>query len=128
MNQRAAGVIDLEKQRKRMKFTAQQRIVLLGMMPREGEYFNILKQREVRETLAFDDSEQKTIETETVFVPGGSLTNWKKVDKAVTLKAIDVGEWLAGHFRSELKKQYDEKKLREDTIDLYDLFCGVPQR
>ena len=122
-----AKVIELEERRKRMKFTAQQRIVLLGMFPREGEYFNIRKQREVREVLAFNDDEQKVIETETVFVPGGSITNWKKVDKTIALKVLDVGEWLASYFRSELKKQYDDKKIREDTVDLYDIFCGTPQ-
>ena len=119
--------IELDERRKRMKFTGQQRLTLLGMMPREGEYFNIRKQREIREDLAFSDKEQELFEKYTILIPGGTVVDWKKINLEFPPKAIDVGEWLSGHFRSELKKQFDEKKLREETVDLYDMFCGPPQ-
>lgn len=125
--QKKAEVIELEERRKGMKFTAQQRLVLLTMMPREGEYFNIRQLRIVKETLGLNDIEQKIFESSTVVFPGGTITNWIPVNSEISLKSIDVGEWIGNHLRHELKKQFDEKKLREDTIDLYDMFCGVPE-
>lgn len=125
---RKAEAIELEERRKRMQFTARQRLVLLATMPQEAGYFNIQKIREVRETLGFSDSEQKVFEGSTTVIPGATITNWKEVDKQIPPKRVDVGEWLTNYFRTELKKQYDEEKLREDTIDLYDTFCGPPQK
>lgn len=125
--ERKAKVIDLEEQRRKMRFSAQQRLTLLAMTPKEGGYFNIQKMREVREALGFSDAEQKVFETATVLIPGGTVTSWKRVNAGILTKAVDVGEWLANHFRTELKRQYDQEKLREDTVDLYDMFCGTPQ-
>ena len=122
-----AEIIELEERRKEMKFTGQQRLVLLTMMPREGEYFNIKKMRMVKEALGLNDIEQKIFESSSVMFPGGTITNWDSVNSKIPRKAIDVGEWIGNHLRHELKKQFDEKKLREDTIDLYDMFCGVPE-
>lgn len=126
--QRKAEVIELEEHRKAMKFNGQQRLVLFAMMPKEGEYFNIRKMREVKENLGFNDNEQKIFESASTLVPGGTLTDWKEVNSQITSKAIDVGEWLGNHFKTELNKQYNQEKLREDTIDLYDIFCGAPEK
>lgn len=125
--ERKAKVIDLEEQRRKMRFTAQQRLTLLAMAPKDGGYFNIRKMRVVKEDLGLNDLEQKVFETATMLIPGGTITDWKQVNAKILLKAVDVGEWLANHFRTELKRQYDQEKLREDTVDLYDMFCGAPQ-
>ncbi len=122
-----AEVIELEEVRKRTKFNVQQRFTLLNMMPKEGGYFNIKKMREVKEALGLSDSEQSIFEQATVLIPGGTVTNWKKANDDIVLKRVDVGEWLANHFRTELKRQYDREKIREDTIDLYDMFCSIPK-
>ena len=125
--QNKAKVIELEERRKGLKFNIQQRFTLLAMMPAEGEYFNIRKMREVKEDLALNDKEQEVFESCTVLFPGGTVTNWKKANLEMPPKSVDVGEWLAGDFRMKLKKQFDEKKVRDDTVDLYDMFCGAPQ-
>jgi len=121
-------VVSLEEKKKEMKFTAQQRLVLIGMLPKEGSYFNIKKVREVREDLGFNDFEQKTFEGSTLLIPGGTVTDWKSINAKVPLKVVDVGEWLSRHFKTNLKQQYDQEKLREETIDLYDFFCGNPSK
>ena len=124
---KAENKAEFEERRKKMKFTVQQRFVLRRMMPAEDEYFNMLKAREITEACGLTDDEQKIFESSTILVPGATITDWKMVDAKIPAKPIDPGEWLSNHFRSILKKQFDEKKIREDTIDLYNLFCGPPQ-
>lgn len=124
---RKEEAIAMEERRKAAKYSIQQRLVLIARMPAEGEYFNIKSMRIVREELGLNDDEQKAFESSTVLIPGATVTDWKVVNTA-PLKAVDVGEWLASHFRTVFKKQFDEKKIRDETVELYDIFCGAPQR
>lgn len=125
--QNKAKIIELEERRKGMKFNIEQRFALLRMWPAEGEYFNMRNARIVKENLALDDKEQTIFASNTLLIPGGTTTDYRIVHEKTALKAIDVGEWLASHFRTILKKQFDERKIRDDCIELYDMFVGIPQ-
>ena len=96
------------------------------MMPAEGEYFNMKNARIVKEALGLSDEEQKIFVASTILFPGSTRTEWERVHAVTTPKAIDVGEWLATHFRAELKKLFDAKKIPDDCLDLYDIFVGIP--
>ena len=123
-----AEVIDLEEKRKETKFTVQQRLTLMNMIPSKGGYFNIKKMRIVREELGLSDLEQEMFEKMTMLIPGGTVTDCKRVNTEIPLKVVDTGEWLADKFRIELKKQFDAEEIRDETVDLYDIFCGVPKK
>jgi len=118
---------EMESRRKAALYTVQQRFTLLNMMPAEGEYFNMRNSRLVKEECAMTDKEQVVFVGCTILIPGGTRTNWVQVHREIPSKLIDVGEWLASHFRTILKKQFDENKIKDETVELYDIFCGPPQ-
>jgi hypothetical protein len=101
------------------KLTIGDRLVLLSILPQEGDYVTLKIMRKLRETLAPSDMN--------ISVPIKRLFwNQELNDKA---KEIWFGKKAKDIIIESLEKLANEKKLREDdgTMNLYEMFIDTDE-
>ena len=92
------------------------RLVLLGILPPEGNLTTIRIVRELREGLSFSEGEHKDLQ----MVQEGQQLRWE--EGAVPDKVLDIGAKGQEVIREAIKKLDDDKKLVPDHLELVDLF------
>jgi len=92
------------------------RLMLLGILPAEGDLTTIRIVREMREGLSFSEGEHKDLQ----MVQDGQQLTWQ--EGAVPDKVLDIGPKAQEVVRTAIKKLDDEKKLTADHLELVDLF------
>ena len=98
------------------EMTVLERLVLLSVLPKEGDFVTLKLVRKLRENLSFDESEIKELN----FAQDGDQVRWN--EKASIVKRINIGERMSILIYEALKKLDDEKKLREEHFSLYEKF------
>jgi hypothetical protein len=98
------------------ELNVQERLVLLGVLPKEGDFTTIKLVRKLRESLSFDEDEHKALN----FVQTGDQVTWK-TDVPQT-KRVAIGEKQSDIIRDALKKLSEQKKLRDEHLSLYEKF------
>lgn len=98
------------------KLTVMERLVLLNILPKEGDFTTIKLLRKLRENLSFDEEEHKKL----MFVQDGDQVRWNM--EALTDKHIAIGEKAGDIIQDALKKLNDEKKLTNEHFSLYEKF------
>lgn len=108
-----------------MKFSVLNRVVLLGLLPDTGGITTMRQVRELREALAFADKETKELGIKQG--DDGSIS-WNPKHK-VKDKEIEIGEIMHGVIQGLLEDKNEAEELRENHIDLWDLFeCSEPKK
>lgn len=100
-----------------MKLTVLERILLLNILPTEGDLTTITIVRELREALSFSEEEHKKAKLKTN--AEGRIT-WKdSFEKTVEIKgkALEIARHALNHLN-------DEKKLNVGHISLYEKIVG----
>ena len=92
------------------------RLMLLGILPPEGNLTTIRIVRELREGLSFSEGEHKDLQ----MVQDGQQLQWQ--EGAVPDKVLDIGPKAQEVIREAIKKLDDDKKLVPDHLELVDLF------
>lgn len=98
------------------ELTVVERLVLLNILPKEGDFTTIKLVRKLRENLSFDEDEHKKLN----FVQDGDQVRWNQ--EALTDKYIQIGEKQSDLIHDALKKLNDEKKLTNEHFSLYEKF------
>jgi len=99
-----------------MELTVLERLVLQGLLSKEGNYTTLKLLRVAREALSFDDLENKRLN----FFQDGDQIRWNEgVD---IVKDIEIGETMSIEVAASLKKLEEEKKLRDEHFTLYEKF------
>lgn len=94
-----------------------ERLILLNILPREGDFTTLKIVRKMREDLSFTEEEHKDL---SITVDEKGSVKWKtEADKAIP---ITIGEKATDIIVSVLKKLNDEKKLTEQHYTLYEKF------
>lgn len=99
-----------------MNLTVLERLVLLNILPKEGDFTTLKLVRKAREALSFDDLENKRLG----FIQDGGQVRWN--ESANVVKDIDLGEMMTIRVVEELKKMDKEEKLREEQFTIYEKF------
>ena len=101
-----------------MEYTlsVKERLVLVAILPPEGDLTTIRIVRELREGLSFSEAEHKDLQMTQV----DNQVRWE--EGAVPNKKLDIGPKAAEVIRKAIKKLDDEKKLTPDHLELVDLF------
>ena len=99
-----------------MELLAGERLVLLSVLPKEGNFTTIKVVRELREGLSFNEEEHKVY----AFKQEGDFVIWNK--EKDTPKEVKIGEKANDIIKEALKKLNEEKKLRDEHIGLYEKF------
>ena len=99
-----------------MDLTVMDRLLLLNVLPAEGDITTLRIVRQLREELSF--SEQEHTDLNIQHTPEGQIT-WTPTD---VTKAVEFGTKAHKLVSKALKKLNDDNKLTAQYIDLYDKF------
>lgn len=99
-----------------MKLGVFERLILLNILPKEGDFLTLKIIRKLREELSFTEAEHKELQ----FQQEGGQIKWKSDgDKP---KNIEIGEKARDVIVGVLKKLNDDKKLTDEHFSLYEKF------
>ena len=99
-----------------MELKVYDRLILLNILPKEGDFTTLKIIRKLREDLSFSEQEHATLQ----FKQEGGNVQWKQ-EGDVPVNVI-IGEKATDIIVEVLKKLDKEKKLTESHLPLYELF------
>jgi len=99
-----------------MELSVFDRLILLNIMPKEGDFTTLKIVRKLREDLSFSEDEHKALE----FKQDNGNVQWKQ-DGDIP-KEVPIGEKASDVIAEVLKKLDKEKKLQEGHYNLYERF------
>ena len=101
-----------------MELQVGERLVLLSLLPQEGDFTTLKIVRGLREDLSFNEEEHKTYN----FREEDNFVFWDK--EKDTPKDVPIGEKATDIIVDALKKLNEAKKLRDEHFNLYEKFVG----
>lgn len=116
-----------------MELNAFHRLILLNVLPKEGDFTTLKIVRKLREDLSFSEEEHKELQFKR---PGESYKDNDGIEKIVppgqmvwnraadVPKDITIGEKAADVIVSVLKKLDKDKKLQDQHFDVYSKFVA----
>jgi hypothetical protein len=111
-------------------FDVKTRLILLNILPKEGSITTLRLVRELRESLSFDEDENRALGVTfgpDPSTPGVSRMQWDP-NAGVPNKVVEIGETMKGLLKSRLEELDKQSKLTDDFIPVYEMFVeGVPQ-
>ena len=99
-----------------MELNEGERLVLLSVLPEQGDFTTLKVIRTLRETLSFSEDEHKEYQ----FVQEEMQVRWN--DKAEQNKEIEIGEKANDIIVLALSKLNEDKKLKMEHFALYEKF------
>ena len=100
-----------------MKLTILERILLLQILPKEGDFITLKVIRELQDVLGFSEADYKKYK---IKQEGGSIT-WD-VEAGKKEVEIAVGEKAQEIIKEAFEKLDQEKKLEQKHFNLYERF------
>ena len=101
-----------------MELNVFERIILLNVLPREGNFATLKILRQLRENLSFDEAENKAL----AFREENGRVQWKSDgDKP---KEVEIGEKATDIVVETLKELDKQRKLTDEHFSLYEKFIG----
>jgi hypothetical protein len=112
-------VVKIESGKK--KLDVLERLMLLQVLPKEGNYSNLKALRVVREKLSFTEAENKAL----AFREEAGMLRWNPL--GCPEKEIFFGEIIEGLIVKALKALNKQEKLTVDQFSLYEKFVGADE-
>jgi len=106
-----------------MKLNVLERLILLNILPREGNFTNLKILRVAKEALSFTEEENKVLKFRQQDSPDGTKGGammWE--GEAVGEKEIVLGEVVTQLIAKELKRLDGEEKLTDEHFSVYEKF------
>ena len=102
-----------------MLLEVQERLALMELLPREGDYAAIKELRKAREMINFTPEENELLKFED---KGGGILVWDVAEGAEMVRDIPVSEWATNQIRQVLINLSNEQKLTESHFSIYEKF------
>ena len=99
-----------------MKFDVKERLLLLNLLPKEGDVTSLRIVLDLRRSLSFSEKELKLVK----FKSTGQQITWDPSKN--TIKEIPIGEVASKMIQESFKQLDEKKKLSLDMLPLYDRF------
>ena len=100
-----------------MKLPVSDRLILLGILPKEGDFTTLKILRQMKDELSFSEEEHKKLN----FRQEGETILW---DEELEGKEVTFGEKATDIIVDAFRKLNDQKKLRIEQMELYERFVG----
>lgn len=100
-----------------MQLNVMERMILLNILPKEGDYSTLKILRQLREELSFSEEEHKVLDFSK---PADGVIQWDN-DKDFS-KEIQIGPKANQIIVESLEYLNNTKKLNEQTMPLYERF------
>ena len=101
-----------------MELQVGERLVLLSLLPKEGDFTTLKIVRGLREDLSFSEEEHKTYN----FREEDNFVFW--ATEKDTPKYVPIGEKATDIIVDALKKLNEAKKLKDEHFNIYEKFVG----
>lgn len=105
----------------KLKLNVFERINLLSILPREGNYTTLKLIRKAREDLSFNEEEHKLLQFKNF--PDGRIS-WNVKSGKECIREFKIGEVVTLQIKDTLKKLNSQKKLKDEHFTLYEKFIG----
>jgi hypothetical protein len=105
-----------------MELTASERMQLLQILPKEGDFATIRQVRKLRESLSFSDDDWKTFGLARVMDEQGNPTGAIRWNEKGLTTDIVLGEIATDLIVTTLRTLNDRKLLTEEHFSLYEKF------
>lgn len=104
-----------------MKLTVNERLMVMGMLPKEGDFATWKIIRNLRTGCGFDEEELAALDLK----HEGESIHWKVegVPAEILNKEIPIGPRAVKLIAEILEKMNTDKKLTEQHFSLYEKFC-----
>ena len=103
-----------------MEMTVVERLVLLNILPKEGNFTTLKLVRELRENLSFDELENKRLN----FQQDGDQIRWNESPEVNLPRDIEIGEKMTDLIVECLKELDKKEALKEEQFTLYEKFVA----
>lgn len=100
-----------------MKLDVRERLVVLSVLPIEGNFITLKVVRKLKESLSFSEEEIKLYK----FVQSEDTVTWD--DEAEQVKLIQIGAQGKTIIQDALKKLDEQKKLKDEHYSIYEKFA-----
>ena len=97
-----------------MKLSVADRLTLLNVLPKEGDYTTLKIVRKLRDDLSFSEEEHKILQ----FQKDGEMVRWNDMEDT----EIDIGEKATDVIQQAFKELDKQGKLHMEYLDLYERF------
>lgn len=101
-----------------MELSVLDRIVLQNLLPKEGNFANLKLLRIARESLSFNEEENKAL----AFRQEAEKLFWN--ENTVEPKEIAIGEVVTQLIAKELKRLDESNKLQQEHLSVYEKFLN----
>jgi len=98
-----------------LKLPVSDRLILLGVLPKEGDFTTLKILRQMKDDLSFSEEEHKILKIR----QEGEMMFW---EEGLEDKEINFGEKATDIIVDAFKKLNDQKKLRIEHMELYEKF------
>ena len=98
-----------------MKLSVGDRLILLGVIPQQGDFTTLKIVRNMRDDLSFSEEEHKKLKIR----QEGEMMFW---EEGLEDKEINFGEKATDIIVDAFKKLNEQKKLRIEHMELYEKF------
>jgi len=106
----------------KMKLKLAERFVLLGLLPKEGNFATLKVVRQLKESLSLTEDEIKHYEVKQVAKENGDVQLTWNTEKAKTDKEFEFGEFSVDMLKAKLRKLEEDSKLEEKHFTVYEKF------
>lgn len=112
-----------------MRLEVHERLAMLQILPKEGDYAALKAIRRAREMVSFTPEEMKFYEIVqgTSLETGKPVTNWSFAKNQEQIKDVPVDEYITNVIRAKLSEMNLKGKLTEDFFSLYEKFVVMYQ-
>jgi len=112
----------------KQKLNIAERVALLNILPPEGNLVTLKIIRELKTDLSFSEEEVKRFKIKANPAPGGlgSFITWDS-DFTKETKEVEIGNVAKDIIVEQLKALESQKRLRMETLDLYEKFVVEDQ-
>jgi hypothetical protein len=104
-----------------MVLQVRERLILLSILPNQGDFTTLKIVRKLREDLSFSEDEHALLKFQND--SAREMTLWDLQGEKSVQKDVDLGDKAKDIIRESLVKLSNEKKLLIDHMDLYEKFC-----
>jgi hypothetical protein len=111
-----------------MKLAVHERLALLTLLPKKGDYAALGTIRRTREMLSFTPEELAFYEIRTGQGPDGKpQTQWSTKKANEVVRDVPVDEYMTRVFRNALSEMNNKGELTEEYLSVFDKFVIIYQ-
>ncbi len=109
-----------------MKLEIHERLALLSLLPKEGDYAALMTIRRAKEMLSPSPEEMEFVEMKQTTTPDGKpQVSWSNEKAASAIKDCPIDEYTTNLFREKLSDMSHKKKLTEQYISVFEKFVAM---